>query len=180
MKVPPEQLNEIIRGCRKGDNESFRKLLELYKKRCYGYFYRLSGNAEVSHDLLSELFVKLVEKMDKYRDGSFETWLFTIAANLFRDHLRHKYRQKKLLDQKQEQLITEGLPDENPMSPAGDELGQALKKLDPETAELITLRFYGEMSFKELAEQRNEPIGTTLSKVHRGLKRLKEIMSDAP
>ena len=45
-----------------------------------------------------------------------------------------------------------------------------------DTAELITLRYYGQLSFKELAQLRNEPIGTTLSKVHRGVKKLREIM----
>ena len=57
-----------------------------------------------------------------------------------------------------------------------DKLQMQLGKLDDDTAELITLRFYGEMSFKELSEMRSEPIGTTLSKVHRGLKKLRELM----
>ena len=52
----------------------------------------------------------------------------------------------------------------------------ALEKLDDDTAEMITLRYYGQLSFKELAQLRNEPIGTTLSKVHRGVKKLREIM----
>ncbi len=178
MKLTPEQLNEMIRGCRKGKNESFQRLLDLYGKRCYGFFYRMCGDVQLSEDLLSELFVKLVEKIDKYKDGSFETWLFTIAANLFRDHLRHKYRQQRLLEQKQKLLEIEGEPDSQDDGIDSDALSLALSKLDEETAELITLRYYSEMSFKELAEMRGEPIGTTLSKVHRGLKRLKELMGD--
>jgi len=51
-----------------------------------------------------------------------------------------------------------------------------LEKLDAETRELIMLRFYSQLSFKEMAEMRGEPIGTTLSKVHRGLKKLRERM----
>jgi RNA polymerase sigma-70 factor (ECF subfamily) len=51
-----------------------------------------------------------------------------------------------------------------------------LAKLDAGTRELIMLRFYSQMSMKEIAELRSEPIGTTLSKVHRGLKRLREMM----
>ena len=60
-----------------------------------------------------------------------------------------------------------------------DKLQWALEKLDKETAELLMLRYYSQVSFKELAEMRNEPIGTTLSKVHRGLKRLRVLMEDA-
>jgi RNA polymerase sigma-70 factor (ECF subfamily) len=51
-----------------------------------------------------------------------------------------------------------------------------LDRLDAETRELIMLRFYSEASFKEMAAMRSEPIGTTLSKLHRGLKRLRELM----
>jgi RNA polymerase sigma-70 factor (ECF subfamily) len=51
-----------------------------------------------------------------------------------------------------------------------------LGKLDTDTRELIMLRFYSQASFKKIAEMRSEPIGTTLSKLHRGLKKLRELM----
>jgi RNA polymerase sigma-70 factor (ECF subfamily) len=57
-----------------------------------------------------------------------------------------------------------------------DDLQIELEKLDSETRELLMMRFYGGFSFRELAKIRSEPIGTTLSKVHRGLKKLKEQM----
>jgi DNA-directed RNA polymerase specialized sigma24 family protein len=57
-----------------------------------------------------------------------------------------------------------------------DKLQSQLSKLDADTAELITMRFYGQLSFKELSELRGEPIGTTLSKVHRGIRKLREYM----
>ena len=52
----------------------------------------------------------------------------------------------------------------------------ALGELDSDVRELVMMRFYSQMSFKEIAESRREPIGTTLSKVHRGLKKLRELM----
>jgi DNA-directed RNA polymerase specialized sigma24 family protein len=58
-----------------------------------------------------------------------------------------------------------------------ERLQQALSRLDPETSELIMMRFYADLSFRELAEKRNEPIGTTLCKIHRGLKKLRELMN---
>jgi RNA polymerase sigma-70 factor (ECF subfamily) len=57
-----------------------------------------------------------------------------------------------------------------------DKLQKELDKLDADTRELIMLRFYSQLSFKEIAEMRSEPIGTTLSKLHRGVKRLRELM----
>jgi len=147
----------------------------LYAARCYGYFYRRSGCRTTSEDLLSELFVKLVEKIGMFNGEYFDKWLFTVASNLFRDHLRARYRQKKVLEAKAVQMAQMGTgSDEGNQMP--DKLQEKLGQLDAETVELITLRFYGQMSFRELSEMRGEPIGTTLSKVHRGLKRLREMM----
>ena len=170
-----EKLNEIINACRRGNNEAFSKLVDIYSTRCYGYFYRLTGNTADSNDLLGELFLKLVEKIRSFRGGSFEKWLFTVASNIFHDFLRQKYQRKKLLDRKVEQFGSE-TPSHGPDAELLDRLGEKLAKLDPDTAELLMLRFYGRLSFKELAGMRSEPIGTTLSKVHRGLKKLRELM----
>ncbi len=162
------------------DDSAFDELVDRYAGRCYGYFYRLCGNGEQSEEFVSELFVKLVEKIDTFDGGSFDNWLFTVASNLFRDHLRRKYRYKRLLDEvadqerkRQEEAVVD--PRQEAVS---DRLQWALEKLDKETAELIMLRYYSKVSFRELAQMRNEPIGTLLSKVHRGLKRLRVLMED--
>ena len=55
-------------------------------------------------------------------------------------------------------------------------VANVLKRLDADTRELSMLRFYSQLSFKEIAKMRSEPIGTTLAKLHRGLKRLREFM----
>lgn len=169
---------ELISRCQAGETRAFDELVDLYASRCYGYFYRLTRNADVSHDLLSELFVKIVEKMGSFKGGSFEKWLFTIAGNLFHDYLRGRYRQKKMLETKARELQDEPFP-RRTNTDLSDQLQMFLAKLDEDTLEVILMRFYGDMSFKELSEIRNEPIGTTLSKVHRGLKKLRELMGES-
>ena len=167
----------MITGCKDGDGESFSQIVDMYSGRCYGYFYRLTGNREVSDDLLSELFVKLVQKIKSYHGGSFENWLFRIASNLFYDYLRVKQREKKLLEyQQQQQLELEKPPSRHDDSERIDKLQVQLGKLDADTKELIMLRFYSQLSFKEIAQMRSEPIGTTLSKMHRGLNKLRKVM----
>ena len=152
----------------------------MYASRCYGYFYRLTGDRDLSDELLSELFVKLVEKIGSYKGGAFESWLFKIASNIFHDHLRGKQRRKKLLDARRAELELE--PDLNEPRRSDnsgeklDRLQTHLSRLDADTRDLIMLRFYSELSFKEIAELRSEPIGTALSKLHRGLKKLRELM----
>ena len=171
-----EDLTRIITGCKKGNAECFSQLVDIYSRRCYGYFYRLTGRREISDDLLSELFVKLVEKIGSYKGGSFNSWLFRIASNIFHDYLRSKQRYKKLLEVQKKQLESEVTEPKHREDDRADKLQKELDKLDADTRELIMLRFYSQLSFKEIAEMRSEPIGTTLSKLHRGVKRLRELM----
>ena len=168
-------LATIIAGCKNGDAESFSQLVDIYARRCYGYFYRLTGSREVSDDLLGELFVKLVEKINSYRGGSFESWLFKIASNIFYDYLRGRQQEKKLLEARTKQLESETDETRQSDDERIDRLQMQLGRLDAETRELIMLRFYSQFSFKEIAKMRSEPIGTTLSKLHRGLKKLREL-----
>ncbi|MBN1360686.1 MAG: RNA polymerase sigma factor [Sedimentisphaerales bacterium] len=172
------ELTRIIDGCKSGDAESFARVVDVYAGRLYGYFYRLTGDRNLSDELLSELFMRLVEKIGTYKGGSFESWLFRIASNIFHDHLRSRKRRRKLLDSRRTEA--EFQTPEPKVSDAKDEkldkLQFQLNRLDDDTRELIMLRFYSELSFKEIAEARSEPIGTALSKLHRGLKKLREFM----
>lgn len=171
-----KDLARIIVGCKRADAESFSQLIDMYSRRCYGYFYRLTGNRDVSDDLLSELFVRLVEKISSFKGGSFDGWLFRTASNIFHDYLRDKYRRRRLIEGQKERLELRPGKKERDDNENVDKLQIQLGKMDEDTRKLLMLRFYSQLSFKELAEQRGEPIGTTLSKVHRGLKKLRELM----
>jgi RNA polymerase sigma-70 factor (ECF subfamily) len=171
-----DDLARIIKGCKSGDAESFAEVVDIYASRVYGYFYRLTGNRETSDDLLSEIFVKLVEKISSFRGGSFEGWLFKIASNIFYDYLRDKQREKKSFEVRKRELESEITEVKQTDGEKIDDLQIQLGRLDTDTRELIMLRFYSQASFKEIAAMRSEPIGTTLSKLHRGLKKLREMM----
>jgi RNA polymerase sigma-70 factor (ECF subfamily) len=169
-------LARIITGCKSGDAESFSQIVDMHASRLYGYFYRLTGDRETSDDLLSELFVKLVGKIGSFKGGSFESWLFKIASNIFYDYLRDKQRQRKLFEVRKSELESKVTEAKQSGSEIIDKLQRQLGRLDTDTRELIMLRFYSQASFKEIAAMRSEPIGTTLSKLHRGLKRLRDLM----
>ena len=171
-----DDLAQIITGCQQGDEQCFARLVDLYSGRLYGYFYRLTGNRDVSDDLLSELYVKLVEKIASYKGGAFEGWLFKIASNLFHDYIRNKQRQKKLLEAQRTRIEIDIHERRQSEIEPIDVLQKQLERLDSDTRELIVLRFYSQLSFKEIAHLRSEPIGTTLAKTHRGLKKLRGLM----
>jgi RNA polymerase sigma-70 factor (ECF subfamily) len=169
-------LARIIVGCKGGNAQCFSQIVDMYSSRCYGYFYRLTGNNDISDELLSELFVKLVEKIGSYKGGSFESWLFKIASNIFHDHLRSKQRRKKLLEFQKTELESEITEPKRSDGELADRLRIQLARMDDDTRELIMLRFYSQLSFKEIAQMRSEPMGTTLAKTHRALKKLREFM----
>lgn len=171
-----KNLDRIISGCRNGDAESFSQLIDMYAGRCYGYFYRVTGNRTVSDDLLGELFVKLVEKIGSFKGGSFEGWLFKVVSNIFHDYLRAKHRQSQFLETQKSRMQSQVSEPERCDGDEIDKLQLQLNKLDADTREVIMLRYYSQASFREIAQMRSELIGTTLSKVHRGLKKLRELM----
>ena len=55
------QIDDLLAGCKKGENDSFAKLIDLYTPRLYGYFLRLTANTDTAEELLSQLFVKIAQ-----------------------------------------------------------------------------------------------------------------------
>jgi RNA polymerase sigma-70 factor (ECF subfamily) len=173
-----EKVTDIVFLACKGDKQALSQLVDIYSSRLYGYLYRLTGNRDDSNELLGELFLNMVEKIGTCRPETFEPWLFRMASNLFTDYLRTKKRHQKMLLRIEEQIQPEAeMPRKNDL--LTDKLTRQLQRLEPETAEIIVMRYYSQLSFEELAQLRNEPIGTVLSKVHRGLKRLRQLMEDS-
>jgi len=90
--------------------------------------------------------------------------------------LRSKQRRKKLLETRKTQLDSEVIEYRQSDDEQLEKLQKQLGRLDRDMKELIMLRFYSQLSFKEIARMRSEPTGTTLAKMHRGLKKLRALM----
>ncbi len=180
-----EIIPEIIEKCQKGDKQAFDWLLKEYGPRLYRYFLRIAGDEQTAGDMLGDMFVKLLTKIKDYQDqGKFEHWLFRIAANLARDYGRKKTMFS--LDNEKEGMACAGdfLPakDSDPYQQLEnneqiDLLQKALAKLSQDQKEVILLRHYSQMSFEEISQQLDIPLGTALARAHRGLKKLKELMA---
>lgn len=188
--MSPEQLRDTIASAQAGDACGYEALLEAYGSRLYGYFLRATGRSHEAEDLLGEVSLRLVRQLGSYQDqGRFEQWLFRIAANLVRDRIRRGKANpspKSLsADDASGSPLAEQLAGREPAvdaallaGEASLELQEALAHLDETTREMILLRHFGEMSFRELAEMFGCPIGTVLARVHRGLKTLRKLMGD--
>ena len=185
------QLAELIERAQGGEPAAFDALVEAYSARLYGYFYRLTGLRHEAEDLLQELFVRVVRMIGQYEHGGrFDGWLFRIATNLVRDRVRRARKCLRPVATADRSLGTdEGHPlvevaDRTAGEPADvlaqaetlDRLQWAIAQLPEHEREVILLRHFSQMSFAQIAEVMQTPLGTALARGHRGLARLRELM----
>jgi RNA polymerase sigma factor (sigma-70 family) len=183
-----ERLRTVVASAKAGDAEAFGTLLDTYGPRLYGYFLRATGRHHDAEDLLGELMLRLVSKIEGYDDrGRFEPWVFRIAANMVRDRIRRTKAKPPPTSLSIESgtgaALAERVTAETEQVDAGllaaeasADLHAALDKLDATTRQMILLRHFGQMSFREIAEVFECPLGTALARVHRGLRALRRLM----
>ncbi len=183
-------LAEAIRGAQQGNATSFDGLVDAYAPRLFGFLYRLTGSRQESEDLLQEVFLRLVRTIEAYtHDGRFDAWLFRIAANLVRDRVRKVRRSGKFVsgssdssDDGNGSLIESIEAEESDgarrleLSEEVEALNRALAELPEAEREVVVLRHFSQMSFKEIAEATDVPLGTALARGHRGLAKLRKLM----
>lgn len=186
--MEPQRLRVTIASARNGDGQAYQRLLEVYGPRLYGYFFRATGSCHDAEDLLGELMLRMVRTLKAYDDrGRFDQWVFRIAANMIRDRIRRRKTNPVPASLSAEDdsgnSMAEQLPgrsvrvDQNLLgAEVSLELKDALAKLDDTTRHMVLLRHYGDLSFKEIADLFQCPLGTVLARVHRGIKALKKWM----
>ncbi|HET6430358.1 MAG TPA: sigma-70 family RNA polymerase sigma factor [Phycisphaerae bacterium] len=183
--MDPEKLRAIIHAAGSGREHGYREILTSYGPRLYGYFYRATGSRHDAEDLVGEVMLRLVRRLGDYDEqGRFEPWLFSIAANLVRDRIRRATTRPASASLDAESSDGASLVDSvrGPRWPVeagldradlSEALNAALDKLDAPARGMVLLRYFGQMSFKEIAEVFQCPLGTVLAKVHRALKALR-------
>ena len=183
-----EELRATVEAARAGTGAAFEELLAAYGPRLYAYFLRSVGNHHDAEDLLGDVALRLVRDLKRYTDqGRFDHWLFRIAANLVRDRNRRLRSRPPAgvfrLDDSDGPSPADNLPGRSVPADGrllADESFQAVRKalntMDESTRQMILLRHFGELSFKDIAELCQCPIGTALAKVHRGIRTLRRLM----
>lgn len=187
-------LAELILRAQRGDPSSFEGLVDEFAGRVYGFVFRTTGSRHDAEDLMQEVFVRVVRMIGAYQhDGRFEAWLFRIAANLVRDRLRRIRRAPRIVagsealeDGGGDSAVSAGSAREPADGSAPEDgllladdvqaLNAALAALPEPEREVVTLRHFSQLPFKEIAALLECPVGTALARAHRGLARLREIM----
>jgi RNA polymerase sigma-70 factor (ECF subfamily) len=182
-------LDELLRRARRREPEALCKLVETYNARVFGLLYRLTGSRDAAEDLLQETFLRVVRVIGQYEHvGKFEPWLFRIAANLARDRARRLARRCEagLANENTQSAvprISSSADERDPAEPlvhqeAGQRLEACLSQLSDAEREIILLRHYSDLSFREIAELLGIPLGTALARAHRALQRLRAELAD--
>jgi len=180
-------LDETLRAARDGDAEAWRRLVDAYSGRVYGLLYRQCGDGDLAEEITQATFVRLVTRLSDYQEqGRFESWLFRVAMNQLRDELRRKKRQAKAMD-------FEATPPEH-LSGRRDGptpfdrletqeqhamLRAMVERMNEADREILHLRYTADLTFAQIAETLDQPLGTVLARGHRALKKLKQMLSEA-
>ena len=170
---------ELIRKAKEGDQVSFSKLMEQYRQSVYFMILKMIHNRDDADDILMITFSKAFNNIQAYsEDFAFSTWLFKIASNNCIDFIRKKKLQITSLDgsprDDDENSTPLHLPDksEDPEESIIKEqkalkLRAIVEKLNPKYRQLIELRYFEELSYDEIAEKTELPIGTVKAQLFR-------------
>jgi RNA polymerase sigma-70 factor, ECF subfamily len=179
----------LAQSLRTRDPEVIEQLIDRYQYRLFRYLTYLTGNREVAEDLFQETWIRVLERGHRYDGRSkFDTWLFTIARNLFIDRLRSQRVMVSI-----EEYTDSGAPgcmigtratdlsspfDLVSRCEAQGKLSGLMDRLPVASREALMLRFQEEFSLEEIATLMEVPISTVKSRIYRGIALLRESLED--
>ena len=140
----------------------------------YGYAMSVLGNPADAEEVLSETFLRVCKKCDQYHGrGRIRAWVFSIAHRLCIDVLRRKARHTKPMSLPEQ--LASGQPSPTVLTERHERetiISAAVEKLPPQQKEVVMLKIYGGLTFREISEALNMPLNTALGRMHQALKRL--------
>lgn len=179
---------KLVKAYAQGSNEAFDTLLKRHQDRIFNYILRIIKNEELANDIFQETFVKAIQtiKQGRYTEnGKFPAWITRIAHNLIIDH----YRQGKsenvqsadisdinILNRKdlceatiEDQIISEQIK---------NDVRELVAQLPPLQKEVLEMRYYQSLSFKEIAEQTGVSINTALGRMRYAIINLRRMAKE--
>ncbi len=167
--------DKLVQSYANGNNEAFDTLLERYQGRLLGYIMQLTGNRQLSEDIFQEAFVKAIMtiKQGNYTEtGKFGAWISRIARNLVIDHFRQEKSEPTvstddgeidILNRKE--LSDDTIEDDIIDLQIRDDVRRLIRELPDTQRQVLVMRYYRNLSFKEIAEKTNVSINTALGRM---------------
>lgn len=176
--------DELVGRILAGEEDLFEVLVRRYQSRVLAHVARMVGNRDDALDLSQEIFLKVFGALDRYNPAyKFSTWLFRIAGNAAIDHLRKRRPRTVPLEvQDADGRVSSLEYKSSDLDPYGElrnvergsAIARAIAALPAEFRELITLRHFGGLSYEEIADVKQMPLGTVKNKLFRARAVLKE------
>jgi len=171
-----------------GDNKAFDELLKRHQQRVFTYINRIVNDRDLANDIFQETFVKVITTIRQGRyveSGKFSAWLTRIAHNLIIDHFRQE---------KSERTVSADDPDGNILNRAElcepcvedslsskqlhKDVRRIIEALPEAQREVLKMRFYRDMSFREIADAMGTGINTALGRMRYALINMRRIASE--
>jgi len=178
------EIEDAIKKAKQNDQKAFNFLLDEFWDSVYGFQLKRIKNENDAEDITIQTFSKAFDRIKTYKEQyTFKTWLITISKNIHIDLLRKAKSSinSKITDHEDDTVYK--VADESP-TPEDKliteqnlaKLLRDIKKLKPHYQEVINLRYFQELSYKEISEELEEPINNVKVKLLRAKKLLAEII----
>lgn len=165
----------------KQDYSAFDKLYEYYMPRIYGYLLSRVQNKEEAQDLTSQTFEKAVLGLHGYEvqdNIRFSSWLYRIAINNLTDYYRRSSKRRNEDISNYENILSDKKNNQAEATATKDEIMWHMEKLSSDDKQILTLKFYQDLSNKEISEIMGVNYNNLGVKMYRALKKLKEIIRE--
>jgi RNA polymerase sigma factor (sigma-70 family) len=159
-------------------DEEFERLYREHAQGLLGFLVYRTGDRPLAEDILADTFERVLRARRRFdpRRGSRKNWVYSIALNLLRDHLRRKAAEGRAMERVEQPSPAaagglEGIAER-------DELMRGLEALSEEEREAIALRYGADLTVPEIARLESEKLTTVEGRVYRGLRKLRDVMGN--
>lgn len=179
---------ELLTSYLAGNKEAISCLIERHSSRVYDYIRMMVKDRELADDIFQETFIKVVKVIDEGRykeNGKFLSWVMRIAHNQVIDHFRAEKQNKNINESTAgydiigtQRLTTRSIEDQMVGEQIEEDVRRLVELLPEEQKEVVRLRYYGGLSFKEIADQTEVSINTALGRMRYALINLRRMIKE--
>jgi RNA polymerase sigma-70 factor (ECF subfamily) len=179
---------ELLKSYLAGNKEAISRLIERHSSRVYDYIRMMVKDRELADDIYQETFIKVVKVIDEGRykeNGKFLSWVMRIAHNQVIDHFRSEKQNKSVNEASAgydilstQRLTTSSIEEQMVGEQIEADVRRLVELLPDEQREVVRLRYYGGLSFKEIAEHTEVSINTALGRMRYALINLRRMIKE--
>ena len=183
--VLPDQ--ELVKKYLTGDNTSFEILLTRHKSRVFAFIMSKIKNRDITEDIFQDTFIKVINSLQKGKyneEGKFLPWIMRIAHNLVIDHFRKESKMKNIRPTDEFNIFdvindgNRGQDEEMIRKRVHTDLNMLIQDLPEDQMEVLKMRYFKDMSFKEISEITGVSINTALGRMRYALINLRNLAEE--